>query len=242
MQIHISFASDEDIILPIHYNNMLQAFIYRNIEGELADFLHNEGYIVNKRKFKLFTFSRILKRADRKGGLFNFGRSLDFLVASPLDKFCKSIANSMLKGEDLFLGKNSIKTDQIQIFDPKVEGDEIMVETLSGIVAYSTLLKSDNSKYTHFYTPGEGDFERIVTENLRKKYLALHKVDLGPEQKLEIIPIDKPRQNISYYKDFVIKPVDGKFRIKGDRRLLQLGLDTGFGSKNSQGYGCVKII
>ncbi|MCK9444803.1 MAG: CRISPR-associated endoribonuclease Cas6 [Tissierellaceae bacterium] len=242
MQIQISFTSDEDIILPIHYNNILQAFIYNNIDVELADFLHNEGFIVNNRRFKLFAFSRILKRGNKVGRSFNFGNSIEFLVASPLGKFCKSIANSMLQKEDLFLGKNNIKTDQIQIFNPQVEGDEIIVETISGIVAYSTLLKVDDNKYTHYYTPEERDFERIVAENLIKKYNALIGQDFQSDGNLKIIPIGNSKQSISYYKDFIIKPVDGKFKIRGDKRLLQIGLDTGFGSKNSQGYGCVRII
>ncbi len=50
------------LVLPIHYNELIQAFIYRNLSEDLATFLHNKGFSLSegKRKFKLFTFSRLL--------------------------------------------------------------------------------------------------------------------------------------------------------------------------------------
>lgn len=242
MQIKISFTSDKDIILPIHYNNIVQAFIYNNIDEELSEFLHDKGYISNGRSFKLFTFSRILNRGEKERDNFNFGGKIDLIVSSPLEDFCKSIANFMLQRNDLYLGKNNIKTKEIQIFNPIVEKDEIVVDSLSSIVAYSTLLRPDGSKYTCYFMPREGDFNRIITENLIKKYNAFNNTDVSFDSSIEIIPLGQPKQNFIYYKNIIIKGAGGKFKIRGDRRLLQLGVDAGFGSKNSQGFGCVKII
>lgn len=147
----------------------------------------------------------------------------------------------MLQNEDLFLGQNNLKVEEIQILNSAVEDDEIIVETLSGIVAYSTLYKTDKSKFTYYFMPQERDFNRIVSENLVKKYNAFYNTDLSLDKGIEIVPLDKPKQILTYYKDFIIKCADGKFLIRGDKRLLQLGLDAGFGSKNSQGFGCVKL-
>ncbi|NLY86662.1 MAG: CRISPR-associated endoribonuclease Cas6 [Tissierellia bacterium] len=241
MQIKIGFTSNENIMLPVHYNHIIQAFIYNNIDKDLAQFLHDKGYISYGRVFKLFTFSRILNRARNENGKFNFGKRIELIVSSPLDDFCKSIANSMLQNEDLFLGQNNLKVEEIQILNSAVEDDEIIVETLSGIVAYSTLYKTDKSKFTYYFMPQERDFNRIVSENLVKKYNAFYNTDLSLDKGIEIVPLDKPRQILTYYKDFIIKCADGKFLIRGDKGLLQLGLDAGFGSKNSQGFGCVKL-
>lgn len=242
MQIKISFISGNDIILPIHYNNIVQAFIYNNIDEKLAEILHNSGYMSNGRSFKLFTFSRILNRGKKENDKFNFGKKISFIVSSPLDNFCKSIANFMLQRNDLYLGKNNLRTDQIQIFNHVIDKDEIEVETVSPIVAYSTLLRPDGSKYTCYFMPREADFNRIVTENLVKKYNALNNTNQFFDRGVEIVSIGEARQNFIYYKNIIIKGAGGKFKIKGDRRLLQIGLDAGFGSKNSQGFGCVKIL
>lgn len=241
MQIKVSFSSINDIILPIHYNSIIQAFIYNNIDEKLAEFLHNNGYMRNGRSFKLFTFSRILSRGKKENSKFNFGKKIEIIVSSPLDDFCKSIANFMLQRDDLYLGQNSIKVDQIQIFNHTVDRTEIKVETLSAIVAYSTLLRPDGSKYTCYFMPGEKDFSRIVSDNLIRKYNALNNTDLSYDEGIEIIPIGDARQNLIYYKDIIIKGASGRFLIRGNAELLQLGMDAGFGSKNSQGFGCVKL-
>ena len=242
MQLSISFKGEKDIILPTHYNNILQAFIYNNIDNNLASFLHDKGYISNGRVFKLFTFSRILNKGRNENNRFNFGKEVKLVVSSPLDYFCKSIANNMLQREDLFLGQNRIKTEQIQIFNQVIDKDRIEVEVLSPIVVYSTLLKQDGSKYTCYFMPKDPDFNRIITENLVKKYNALNSTNAIFEKEIEFIPIGQPRQNFTYYKNIIIKGSSGRFLIKGNKELLQIGFDAGFGSKNSQGFGCVKII
>lgn len=242
MQIKLSFKSVENIILPIHHNNIIQAFIYNNIDRDLSRFLHNEGYSSNGRTFKLFTFSRILNRGKIKDGKFHFGKEIEFVVSSPLDNFCNSIANCMLQREDLRLGQNKVSTEGIQVYKEKVRDNEIVVETLSSIVVYSTLFRADGRKYTCYFVPGEEDFKRILSENLIRKYNALYNMDLPLDNEVKIESIGEAKLNITYYKNFLIKGSSGRFKIKGDRKLLQLGLDVGLGSKNSQGFGCVRIV
>lgn len=242
MQIKISFSSDVNIVLPIHYNHIVQGFIYNNIDEELASFLHNKGYISRGRTFKLFTFSNILKRGRKIKEKFNFGKEISILVSSPLDDFCKSIANSMLQNDNLVLGKNNLKVEQIELFNEKIEKEEISIETLSPIVIYSTLFKADGKKFTHYYRTRENEFEKLIGENLIKKYNAFYGADIKLKKNIEIVSKGAVRQNLIYYKNFIVKGESGKFIIKGDNRLLQMGLAAGFGGKNSQGFGCVKLL
>lgn len=242
MQIKISFVSQRDIILPVSYNSTLQGFIYKNIDKELADFLHSEGYIKDGRTFKLFTFSRILNRGKIQGDKFNFGKEIQFIVSSTLENFCKSIANTMLQSERLYLGANNITIDGIEIINNKVEKDEAVFSTLSPIVAYSTFIKGDGNKYTCYFQPHERDFKRIVSENLIRKYNALYDEDLAFQDGIEIEAMGSTKMNIVYYKNFLIKGATGKFKVKGDKKLLQMAVNVGLGSKNSQGFGCVELV
>ena len=58
MRLEIELGFDDKLVLPIHYNNIVQGFIYNNIEDEIfKTFLHEEGFQYGKRSFKLFTFS-----------------------------------------------------------------------------------------------------------------------------------------------------------------------------------------
>lgn len=242
MQIKISLESNNNIYLPVHYNHILQAFIYNNIDKKLSEFLHNEGYIEKGRSFKLFTFSRILTRGKIEGNLFRFGKKIEIIISSVLDSFCRSVVNSMLQSEELYLGRNKLRVGQLEILNNQAKEDEMVVKTYSPIVSYSTFNRPDGGRYTCYYEPYEGDFKRIVSENLVRKYNAYYNVDLSFEDGITIEPLGRTRMNIVYYKDFLIKGASGRFKIKGDKRLLQLGLDVGLGSKNSQGFGYISNI
>lgn len=242
MQIRIGFSSETDIILPIHYNHIIQAFIYNNIDEELALFMHDKGYMNSGRKFKLFSFSNILKRGVVKDENFNFKKEIEFIVSSPIEKFSKSIVNAMLLNDNLILGKNNIKIGQIQMLDKNIDLEQIEVETMSPITVYSTLLKQNGDKFTYYYQSRESEFEKLIGENLIKKYNAFYEEDLITDNDIKIIPKGNIRQSIVYYKDFIVKGQVGKFIIKGNKKLLKMGLDAGFGSKNSQGFGCVKLL
>ena len=60
MRLYVELNAMDSIRLPIHYNYLVQSMIYQNMDREFAEFLHEQGYEVDKRKFKLFTFSRLL--------------------------------------------------------------------------------------------------------------------------------------------------------------------------------------
>lgn len=242
MQIKISFSSEEDIVLPIHYNYIIQSFIYKNIDDKLSLFLHDKGYISNGRIFKLFTFSNILKMGRKIKENFNFGKEISIIVSSPIDNFCRSIANSMLQNENLFLGKNNIRVEQIQLSNEQIKLEEIIIETLSPIVIYSTLYKKGGKKFTYYYQTRESEFENLIGKNLAKKYNAFYSTNIKFKDNIKIISKGTTKQSLVYYKNFIVKGESGEFIITGDNRLLQMGLDAGFGGKNSQGFGCVKLL
>ncbi|MDI6840561.1 MAG: hypothetical protein QMD71_06925 [bacterium] len=73
-------TEDRALSLPIHYNHIIQGFIYDNISKKLAKFLHQKGYIYGKRAFKLFTFSRLY-------GRFRLNKGTNTIYFAPLSIF-----------------------------------------------------------------------------------------------------------------------------------------------------------
>ena len=45
-----------------------------------------------------------------------------------------------------------------------------------------------------------------------------------------------------YKKDFIVKAYDGKFLIKGNPKLIKLAYEAGLASRNSAGFGMIKIV
>ncbi len=238
-----SIGEKDEIILPIHYNHMIQAIIYNQLDDELAEFLHEEGFQKEKRTYKLFTFSRLLGNFDlnRKNGQIKFNGPVKLIISSPYNEFSNSIGNSILSSKVIRLGNNKLEAKEIAVARETVNSNEIKIETMSPITTYSTLFRKDGKRFTYYFNPQEEEFSEIVSNNLKNKYKAFYMKD-PPEEDVTIEPISRCKMSILNYKGFIIKGYMGKFHMKGPVPLLQMGVESGLGGKNSQGCGCVKMI
>ncbi|HSH34855.1 CRISPR-associated endoribonuclease Cas6, partial [Schnuerera sp.] len=149
--------------------------------------------------------------------------------------------NSFLNRQKVQLGNNYLEVKQLSVEKENVNSEEITIRTLSPISTYSTLYRKDGKKFTYYFNPKEKEFAEMIENNLKNKYRAFYSEE-PPESEMDIKPLGSTRLSIVKYKGFIIKGYTGKFIMKGIPSLLQLGLDTGLGSKNSQGFGCVKLI
>lgn len=232
----------DKLILPIQYNHIVQGMIYNLLKEDLATFLHEEGFKNEKRVFKMFAFSRIIGNyhLDRKRGEIIFKGPVKLTISSPFDKFSNSIGNNLLSREKVRLGNNHLEVKQVTVEKETVDKEEINICTLSPISTYSTLFRKDGKKFTYYYNPSEEDFSETISNNLKNKYKAFYSEEV-PKGEISIKPIGKTKMSIVKYKGFIIKGYTGRFNMKGPIPLLQIGIDTGLGSKNSQGFGCVRI-
>lgn len=235
--------NEEKIVLPISYNHIVQGMIYENLDKELSNFLHNEGFQKDKRIYKMFTFSRLIGPyfLDRENGKIIFSSPIKLIISSPYAEFNNSIGSKLLTSEVINLGNNYVRVTEIKVTQEQVEGEEIEIATLSPVVVYSTLYKVSGEKFTYYYNPYEKEFSEIISNNLKNKYKAFY-LKNPPEGDVKIRPITKTRLSVIKYKDFVIKGYSGRFIMTGPKELLELGLSTGLGNKNSQGFGCVQLI
>ena len=240
MRLNVELNATESIRLPIHYNYLIQSLIYHSMDGDFAEFLHDQGYGVEKRKFKLFTFSRLFGQYKITGREILFTPPVGLIISSPLKEFCQYLLNGLLSQKVIRLGNNVIEVEKVTLNSLQAE-DGMKIRMLSPVVAYSTFTKPDGGKYTCYFQPGEKEFLRIAEENLKKKYQAFHKL-APPDGKILIKCIRPPRLHLIKYKNFVIKGYSGLLALQGPQPLLQMALDAGLGSKNSMGFGCVEMI
>ncbi|MFQ6044094.1 MAG: CRISPR-associated endoribonuclease Cas6 [Candidatus Poribacteria bacterium] len=253
MRLEIIFKHDK-LNLPIHYNEIVQSFIYNHISEELAKWLHDEGFAYEKRSFKLFTFSRIMGQFNINGrnNTINFISPSKLIVSSPIERFTQELANEIIQSNALKLGENEVYVEQLNIkpspdfseeASPRIRG-EMEIKMLSPITVYSTLKKADGASKTYYYSPFESEFSELLEQNLKKKASILLGKDKVDKYSFTIEPtrVRNNDQKILTYKDFVIKCWMGEYKIKGSPELHRIAYETGLGSKNSQGFGCFSII
>ena len=117
--------------------------------------------------------------------------------------------------------------------------EECMIKTLSPITVYSTLVSQDGKKKTYYYSPFESEFSELIKNNLIKKYEAFNCKKLDYYD-FKITPIKETlKESVIFYKGFIVKGWNGVFEIKGNKELIEVALNSGMGSKNSQGMGCI---
>ena len=260
MHLYIKMRFQPFEFIPIHYNYWLQAILYRVMDIETAEQVHDQGFEGEGRIFRLFTFSQLRGRyelsPDKKS--IRFPAECQWIVASPIDWILGSIAGGLLRKPVIKIGPTSAEITEVRVEHPTVQGERLRVRTVSPVVAYSTMLKGDGQKYTVYLHPGEPEFRRIVHENLRKKLESAYRLRRavnsrrsiqGPllpssiaTNELRLRTLNTPHLHILEYKGGVIKGYSGSLELSGPTELLQIALDAGLGSKNAQGFGCLEVI
>jgi CRISPR-associated endoribonuclease Cas6 len=244
MRLSIEIAFEDNLTLPIHYNHILQGFIYSNIsDNAFRSFLHDEGYKYEKRKFKLFTFSRIMGnfKVNNQDKTITFTSPIRLMVSSVLDDFVNDFASTLIKTDNLLLWKTPVKFKSMEVHSFSKAAEKVKISMLSPMTTYSTV-EVHGKKKTIYHKPGDEIFSKLVYENLKKKYKSYYNEDI-PECDFSIEPVNKDYMKLisANYRGFIIKGWLGEYELTGSPEIIKFAYDVGLGSKNAQGFGCFEI-
>lgn len=231
------------IFLPVDYNYLVQAAIYRSISRELADFLHDEGFLFGGRRFKMFTFSRLEGRCvlDRNNKQFIYSGDVVLQISSPIEKFVEDLASTVLSEGFINIGKQTLRVVELAFpARPAMGGGKLEIRMLSPLTVYSTLMTRDGKKKTYYFSPYEREFSTLVNSNIKKKYLLLSGEN-NITSDLDIEPL-MVKEVVVIYKGTVIKGWMGRFSLSGSKVLVETAYEAGLGAKNSQGFGMFEVI
>jgi CRISPR-associated endoribonuclease Cas6 len=250
-------------LLPFNYQYPVSAWIYKTIHKdnhEFAAFLHEKGFASGSRSYKLCTFSQF--RFPPKG--FHVAKNcmqllcneaqleLSFLVPEAMQHFI----SGLFREQNFSIGDKQSKVNfRVRHVEALPFPD---FENMASFSALSPIMVSrydENSKYAEYLKPGHADYERILFDNLLRKYTAAleaglienTKPDLDRDMNLRfrfkepvkqkgiLVKTGTPMQTqlVGYMYDF---------EMTASRELLYIGYFAGFGEKNSLGMGCVKHL
>jgi CRISPR-associated endoribonuclease Cas6 len=173
-------------------------------------------------------------------GLVAFHPPIKVCISSPIERFLSELINQLVKNSKLQLLGNELQVTSIEIPRSPALGDEAVFYTLSPITVYSTLYTAEGKKKTYYYSPYEEEFSQLASINLARKYKAYKGEEMHGD--VGITPLGRPKESIVLFKGTVIKAWAGRFKIKGDKRLIEMAYEAGIGSKNSAGFGMVEVF
>lgn len=246
MRLKIRCKPHKQLILPIHYQQILQGFIYSSIKDEIfSEFLHKSGFFNGKRNFKLFTFSRLEGKyeIDYKSKKIIFKEEVVWYISSILPEFIQEVGNTLLTSNSLQLNNQPIEIIELSYNDSKNEDDIIKVKTISPITIYSTYETGDGKKITQYFGPSDPVFSYLIEENMKKKFVAFFNKELD-NSGFSILPIKIGQKDkvITRFKGTIINAWSGIYELRGNPTVLDFAYKVGVGGRNSQGFGMVKLL
>ncbi|MDO4467662.1 MAG: CRISPR-associated endoribonuclease Cas6 [Bacillota bacterium] len=224
--------------IPYEYHGFLQAAIYRALEEKKADFYHNVGYESHNRHYKMFVFS------DLKGNYYSDGKGLYFkenakwYISSLDPDFMNQLYIYFTFQGKIQIGKEVFDLVEVTPMVDEVRlkpSQEYWVQTLSPVTCY----KTDEKKYTTYFDPKSSDFENSVRTNLEGKLLTV--LPDTENEFFEILEVQRSKMRIVKYKQMNIHAYNVRMKIRCSDNYLKILMHTGMGSKNSAGFGMLKL-
>jgi CRISPR-associated endoribonuclease Cas6 len=253
-------------VIPINYNYQFSAAIYLLLKfgsPEFSEFLHDNGYNIDNKNFKLFTFAvklrkyEILENNKFEGNHFSLlSPFVELYISSPLvDTFIKNFVIGTFEKQKVHIVHKQYVTrfiiKQVELIPDPEFTNEMCFKLLNPMVLSTMVLR--NGRLTPYYLriddPG---IEENLKTNLLRKYRLIHKKDLKIDEfhfefdkkylekrngvVSKLITIAEGTKNESKIKGILCD-----FKIRTNPELIKVGYECGFGGKNSMGFGFVEI-
>lgn len=263
LKINLNYLGGEP--LPINYNYFLSSALYNLLDfgkPEFAAFLHNKGYNLNGRSYKLFTFSLLFEKysiADNKINLLS--PKAYIYVSSPIiDEFLKGLVIGAFRMKEMRLMIQQeefiFEIEQMEEVPPPTFTAEMNFKLLSPLVL--STYETDPTKNQQYYLRFSDDLNiinRVFNNNLKNKYKIIHQKEYTGEDLSFKWDNNYINRMLSKKKRIVKKiPIYSKgrpiyiiannapFKLSGSPELIELGYETSYGEKNSMGFGMAAVV
>lgn len=250
MQFVLHFHSTHPLVLPISYHSEVQGMIYRILSQSPAysAFLHDEGYFLNGRKYKLFVYSLLTGKYDIHMPEIIFQGDFSLEVRSPKQNFCELFTSALMKDISLELNHQPISLSSFEVHSDRIDTDHVQIDMLSPMCLHRTEKIDEEQSKTIYLAPTDPDFNRYLNMNLHHKLAASE--DREPYEEIHLAPLYPDHGGMQKRDKYVtrfdnrilINAWRGKYRLSGDPRDLSFLYDAGLGTRNSQGFGMFRII
>ncbi len=243
MRILIKLKNAKEQAYDLNYYNKLQGFIYNLLRDTEYSKLHDrEGY-------KFFSFSNIF---PMKTGV---GDERNIMIASPADKFIEIISGKLNERKDslLHIGEYEFEFCDIKKINVKLKN---RVELITGTPIIIRIPEENYEKYNireeydSVYWKKKFSFEAFIKQledNLYKKYNFFYNTRVNESPIFEQFIFKKSVVN-HVVKNGMEHKVFGslwEFNFNslssGQKKILEFGVDAGFGELNSLGFGFMNV-
>lgn len=250
MRILLRLEATKDFEYDLKYYHKLQGFVYGLLKDTEYKILHD------KRGYKFFCFSNIFPVSEN----IKAGEEKNLIISSPSKIFVNFLGEKIKKiyeeKIDINIGEMSFKIKRISMFETKLKRKNVRIVSATPIIIRIPERNYDKygiieRKKRYVYWRPEYSFEAFIKqleENLFKKYKEFYNEEIEEFPIFEqfkfkkslvshVIINGKEIKMIGSIWEFGFSYLDDK-----KKKLLEFGIDCGFGERNSLGFGFVNVV
>lgn len=259
MRLLLTLQNRPGSTISLNYAYELSSAMYRILEKAdpaFSAWLHDIGYPLEGRHFKLFTVSGLRFgsgfRTHRHDGTVTLGRqqflTVSFFVNEAVEKFVFGVFQSQQFG---------VGTNGMPPVDFSVQGVEVLpTPAFRSSMPFRTLAPivmsryEEGKKYEQYLSPEDPDYGRCFFDNLLSKYESARKANLvgnlGDPGALRFRLLSQPKKRGILIKagttaQTKVIGYDFEFSLSGPPALLRFGYEAGMGLDNPM-FGCVEVV
>lgn len=234
--------------LNLNYNYYLSSFVYNKLEEynqSYARFLHDEGYKLNNKRYKLFTFSQLFpERYSIEGADLIFEGVVKWYVSSPVNEFLVYFINSLMYTKVIKIGNNELNVESVEItIEPKY-AEEMHFKCLSPVTIATSEPNDEGEYIKRDLNIWESKYKENIRNNICAKYEAVYSQRYRDEDiEISFIDVEKhKRGKLINYKDGIkIKGYMAPIKLSGNIELIKIAYECGVGDRNSLGFGMLEV-
>jgi len=248
-------------VIPVNYNYILSALIYRLIDtssAEHAEWLHTYGFTLGSKRFKHFTFSRLLVPQRKILGreLHILSEQVHWIVSFLVERSLEHFVTGVFQNQEVWIGRadNRFVITSVEALESPTFIPEMKFKTLSPIVVSAPVERGDRL-VAYYYRPGDGGLSEALQKNIASKYESVYgrapeearfefEMDAqyvtkrgGYERLTKLITLKEGHSDETKVRGF-----DAVFRLRGNPELIRLAYEAGLGEKGSLGFGCIEVV
>lgn len=238
--------------IPLNYQYAASALVYKILSNSGSDFshwLHENGYSDDKRRFKLFTFSRLYAQRYAIEGVYMkiLSNTVDWYISFLPERGTQEFVQGLFKKQLFELGDRvariRFRVGNVEMLLAPAFAETMTFETLSP----ACIVRQEQDGSEKYIAPDHPEAAEIVKLNLLNKYKAFHGHDFRMNGfPFRLTVLNKPKSSLVTIKqgtsqESKIRGYMCRFELTAPEELMKIMYDTGLGSKNSQGFGMSEV-
>lgn len=239
--------------LPLSYQYECSAVIYKILsksDEAFSTWLHDNGFTSDKKRFKLFTFSRLqVERFKIEGGLMRIlSDTVEWYISFLPERSTQEFIQGLFREQEFELGNNIAKVkcrvQSVEMVPPPSLTEKMVFESLSPICIAMT--RADGS--VEYIAPNHPNAPELIKQNLLSKYMAFTRMEYPDvDFNLQIKTLTEPKSVLITIKNNTPEQTKMKgflcrFEIAAPADLIHILYQCGIGAKNSLGFGMIEEL